>query len=30
MGHVALDRDVFPMDNYQTSKEGVSYTYKGA
>ena len=29
MGHVALDMDVFPMDNSQTSKEGVSYTYKG-
>jgi len=29
MGHVALDIDVFPMDNSQTSKEGVSYTYKG-
>ena len=28
-GHVALDVDVFPMDNSQTSKEGVSYTYKG-
>lgn len=29
MGHVALDLDVFPMDNSGTSKEGVSYTYKG-
>lgn len=29
MGHVALDMDVFPMDNSQTRKEGVSYTYKG-
>lgn len=29
MGHVALDIDVFPMDNSQTRKEGVSYTYKG-
>ena len=29
LGHVALDIDVFPMDNSQTSKEGVSYTYKG-
>jgi len=29
MGHVALDIDVFPMDNSQISKEGVSYTYKG-
>lgn len=29
MGHVALDIDVFPMDNSQTQKEGVSYTYKG-
>lgn len=29
MGHVALDMDVFPMDNSQTNKEGVSYTYKG-
>ena len=29
MGHVALDMDVFPMDNSQTHKEGVSYTYKG-
>lgn len=29
MGHVALDMDVFPMDNSQTCKEGVSYTYKG-
>lgn len=27
MGHVALDIDVFPMNNSQTSKEGVSYTY---
>ncbi|MQM39018.1 IS1380 family transposase [wastewater metagenome] len=25
MGHVALDMDVFPMDNSQTHKEGVSY-----
>ena len=29
MGHVALDLDVFPMDNSRTKKEGVSYTYKG-
>lgn len=29
LGHVALDMDVFPMDNSQTKKEGVSYTYKG-
>lgn len=29
MGHIALDMDVFPMDNSQTHKEGVSYTYKG-
>lgn len=28
-GHVALDIDVFPMDNSGTKKEGVSYTYKG-
>lgn len=28
-GHVALDMDVFPMDNSKTTKEGVSYTYKG-
>lgn len=28
-GHVALDMDVFPMDNSNTKKEGVSYTYKG-
>lgn len=28
-GHVALDMDVFPMDNSHTAKEGVSYTYKG-
>jgi len=29
-GHVPLDCDVFPMDNSQTKKEGVSRTYKGA
>lgn len=29
MGHVALDIDVFPMDNSKTKKEGVSRTYKG-
>ncbi len=29
MGHVALDIDGFPMDNSQTSQEGVSYTDKG-
>ena len=28
-GHVALDIDVFPMDNSKTQKEGVSRTYKG-
>jgi len=28
-GHVPLDIDVFPMDNSNTKKEGVSYTYKG-
>lgn len=28
-GHVALDLDVFPMDNSRTKKEGVSRTYKG-
>jgi len=28
-GHVALDIDVFPMDNSRTRKEGVSRTYKG-
>ena len=28
-GHVALDIDVFPMDNSKTVKEGVSRTYKG-
>jgi hypothetical protein len=27
--YVALDIDVFPMDNSRTKKEGVSYTYKG-
>lgn len=27
--HVALDIDVFPMDNSGTKKEGVAYTYKG-
>ena len=27
--HVALDFDVFPMDNSGSKKEGVSYTYKG-
>ncbi len=29
MGYVALDIDVFPMDNSGTRKEGVSRTYKG-
>jgi len=28
-GHVALDCDVTPLDNSNTRKEGVSYTYKG-
>ena len=28
-GHVALDIDVYPMNNEKTSKEGVSRTYKG-
>lgn len=28
-GHVAIDIDVFPMDNSGTKKEGVSRTYKG-
>lgn len=28
-GHVPLDMDVFPMDNSNTKKEGVSRTYKG-
>jgi len=28
-GHVPLDIDVFPMDNSDTKKEGVSRTYKG-
>ena len=28
-GYVALDLDVFPMDNSKTQKEGVSRTYKG-
>ncbi len=28
-GHVALDLDVFPMDNSGTHKEGVARTYKG-
>ena len=27
--HVAVDIDVFPMDNSRSKKEGVSYTYKG-
>ena len=27
--YVALDLDVFPMDNSRTKKEGVSWTYKG-
>ena len=27
--YVALDMDVFPMDNSGSKKEGVSYTYKG-
>jgi hypothetical protein len=29
MGHVALDIDVYPMNNEKTQKEGVSRTYKG-
>ena len=29
MGHVALDIDVYPMNNEKTKKEGVSRTYKG-
>jgi hypothetical protein len=29
MGHLALDFDVFPMDNSCTAKEGVSRTYAG-
>jgi len=29
MGHVALDIDVFPMDNSGTQKDGVSRTYHG-
>lgn len=28
-GHVPVDIDVFPMDNSNSKKEGVSYTYKG-
>jgi hypothetical protein len=28
-GHVPLDMDVFTMDNSNTKKEGVSYTYQG-
>ena len=28
-GHVALDIDVYPMNNEKTHKEGVSRTYKG-
>lgn len=28
-GHVPLDMDVFPMDNSNSKKEGVAYTYKG-
>ncbi len=28
-GHVALDIDVFPMDNSRSKKEGVSRTYQG-
>lgn len=28
-GHIPLDADVFPMDNSNTSKEGVSRTYHG-
>ena len=28
-GHVALDIDVYPMNNEKTRKEGVSRTYKG-
>jgi len=27
MDHVALNMDAFPVDNSQTSKEGVSYSY---
>ena len=29
IGHVALDIDVFPMDNSRTKKQSVSRTYKG-
>jgi hypothetical protein len=29
LGHVPLDMDVFPMDNSNSQKEGVAYTYKG-
>ena len=29
-GHVALDIDVYPMNNEKTHKEGVSRTYKGS
>ncbi|MDD4913431.1 MAG: IS1380 family transposase [Methylococcales bacterium] len=28
-GHVALDMDVYPMNNEKTRKEGISRTYKG-
>ncbi len=28
-GHIPLDMDVFPMDNSNTKKQGVSRTYKG-
>ena len=28
-GHIPLGMDVLPMDNSDTKKEGVSYTYKG-
>lgn len=28
-GHVALDIDVYPMNNEKTKKEGVSRTFKG-
>lgn len=29
-GHIPLDADVFPMDNSNTRKEGVSRTYQGS
>jgi hypothetical protein len=28
-GHMPLDMDVFTLDNSNTKKEGVSYTYRG-